>query len=28
VCILHLVVDGCLEHLLEDLALVSGHARL
>ncbi len=26
--ILHLSTDGCLEHLLEDLALVSGCARL
>ncbi len=26
--ILHLGTDGCLEHLLEDLALVSGRARL
>ena len=26
--ILHLDMDGCLEHLLEDLVLVSGRARL
>ncbi len=26
--ILHLGMNGCLEHLLEDLALVGGHARL
>ncbi len=26
--ILHLGMDGCLEHLLEDIALVGGRARL